>query len=83
MEFEINFNRNTSLKDDEFLREKLGAYIVDTGSTKYPPFEILKIEVKDFNHLKELLDIVNKELKSFYSAVIDFNPATIYLDDNV
>ena len=82
MIFEIDFNRNSSLRTDKFLREKLGAYIVDTSSTKYPPFEVLKIEVKDFEHLEEILKITKNEFNDFYSAIISFDPPTIYLDDS-
>ena len=47
MEFQIDFNK-TGYYNDEFLIEKLGAYKVPTNSKKYPPFEVLHIEVRDF-----------------------------------
>ena len=50
MKFEIQFN-DTNYINDELLI-KLGAYSVPTNSNKYPPFEILQIEVKDFENLK-------------------------------
>ena len=83
MVFEIDFNRNRSLEKDNFLREKLGAYLVDTNSTKYPPFEILKIEIRNFEHLKELLNIIEQEYNSYYSAIISYDPPIIYLDNNI
>ena len=79
MEFQIDFNKS-GYYNDEFLIEKLGAYRVPSGSTKYPPFEILNIEVRDFEHLKEILDIVDKEFGGFSDAVISYDPPTIFLD---
>ena len=82
MIFEIGWNdlKNT---DDEFLVRELDAYWVSTGSTKYPPFEVLKVEVKDFKELEKLLEKVDKHYGDFYSAIISFDPATIYLDNKV
>jgi len=37
MIFEIDFNKS-GYYNDKFLIEKLGAYEVSSGSTKYPPF---------------------------------------------
>ena len=82
MIFEIGFN-DTNFNDDDFLIRELEAYWVDTGSTKYPPFEVLKVEVKDFKELEKMLEKVDKHYGDFYSAVISFNPATIYLDSKV
>jgi hypothetical protein len=82
MLFEINFNTES---DDKVL-EELGAKLVPTGSTEYPPFEIYKIELNTFEELENLLAKVDK-LKSgtaeLYSAILGFNPATIYLDTDV
>ena len=83
MIFEINFNKT---HNDQFLIDKLGAYWVDTGNKKYPPFEALHIEIKDFDELKEVLDQVDKELNSFgkwYSAIVSFDPPCIFLDNDV
>lgn len=80
MKFEIDFNYEN---DDKFLIEKLNAYWVQTNSTKYAPFETLIVEVNTFEELEELLKIVNKEKKDYYSAVISFDPPTIYLDNKV
>ena len=82
MEFQIDFN-DVNFNDDDFLVKELGACWVSTGSTKYPPFEVLKVEVRDFEELKALLEKVDKHYGDFYSAVISFNPATIYLDSKV
>jgi DNA-binding Lrp family transcriptional regulator len=72
MIFEIDFNRTSN---DKFLTEKLGANRVDDF--------ILTIDVKDFDHLEKILDLVDEELGDFYSAVISFDPPTIYLDNKV
>ena len=82
MVFTIDFN-DINFNDDDFLVKELGAYWVDTGTTKYPPFEVLKIEVKDFEELERLLEKVDKHYGDFYSAVISFEPATIYLDNKI
>ena len=79
MVFEIDFNK-IGYYNDEFLVKKLGAYKVSSGSTKYPPFELLNIEVRDFEHLKEILDIVDKEFGGFSDAIISYDPPTIFLD---
>jgi len=79
MVFEVDFNKS-GYYNDEFLIDKLGAYRVPSGSTKYPPFEILNIEVRDFEHLKEILDAVDKEFGGFSDAVISYDPPTIFLD---
>lgn len=82
MIFQIDFN-SVHYSNDEFLINKLGAKLVPTGSKKYPLFEVLEIVVKDFEHLEELLAIVDKEFKDIYSAVISFDPPTLYLDSNI
>ena len=84
MIFEIDWN-DTKNNDYEFLVKELGAYWVGTGSTKYAPFEVLHIEVKDFKELERLLEKVNKDrnISEHYSAVISFDDPTIYLDNKV
>ena len=79
MEFQIDFNK-TGYYNDEFLIEKLRACKVPTNSNKYPPFEVLHIEVKDFEHLEEILSIVDKEFGGFSDALISFDPPTIFLE---
>ena len=80
MKFEIEFN-DSNYNNDKFLIEELGAYYVPTGSQKYPPFEILQIEVENFEKLKTIMDKVDKKFKGRYaSAVISFDPATLYID---
>jgi hypothetical protein len=75
MIFEIDFNRTN---DNEFLIEKLKAKQVE-GVDYYA----LTIDVKDFDHLEKILDLVDEELGDFYSAVISFDPPIIYLDNKV
>ena len=79
MLFEIDFNE-IGYYNDEFLIEKLRAYKVPTNSKKYPPFEVLHIEVEDFKHLEEILKKVDEEFGGFSSAIISFDPPTIFLD---
>jgi hypothetical protein len=76
MIFEIGFN--TGADNPNFLIEKLGA-----EWSKCADYNILTIDVKDFDHLKEILDMVDEEYGDFYSAVISFDPPTIYLDNNI
>lgn len=75
MIFEIDFNRTN---DNEFLIKKLKAKRVE-GVDYYA----LTIDVKDFEHLEKILDLVDFELGDFYSAVISFDPPIIYLDNKV
>lgn len=82
MIFEIDFNK-TGHYNDKFLKERLGAYEVDTGSNKYPPFEKLCINIDNFDKLEELLKIVDKEFKDYYSAIVTFGPPAIYLDNKI
>jgi hypothetical protein len=79
MTFEIDFNQEI---DDKTL-EDIGAKLVSTGSTKYPPFEVHKIELNDFEELEQLLNKVELIKGKFYSAVISFDGPTIFLDDKV
>lgn len=78
MKFQICFNE-TYYNNDKLLIE-LGAYYIPTGSEKYPPFEVLEIEVEDFNKLKDILDIIDSELKAYSSAEISFDPPTIFIN---
>ena len=79
MKFQIDFNDN-KYSNDKLLIEKLGAYYIPTGSNKYPPFEVLEIEVEDFDKLKEIIEILDRELETYTSAIISFDPPTIYID---
>jgi hypothetical protein len=76
MIFEIDFNNET---DDKTL-EDIGAKLVSTGATKYPPFEHYKIELNGFEELEQLINTVDSIKGKFYSAVISFDPPTIYLE---
>lgn len=79
MNFEIDFN-DSNKYDDNFLIDILGAELVPTGSDKYPPFEILKIEVRDFEHLEEILKQIDNHFKTISTALISFDPPTLYID---
>lgn len=79
MQFEIDFNQDDYC-NDMFLINVLGAKLVDTNSRKYPPFEVLKIEVRDFEHLEELLKLVDTHFETISTALISFDPPTIYID---
>lgn len=77
--FQIDFNQ-PNYYNDKFLIEALGAELVPTGSDKYPPFEILQIEIRDFEHLEEILKTVDKEFNCISTALISFDNPTIYID---
>jgi hypothetical protein len=71
MKFEIGFN-DTEYQNDKLLT-KLGAKLVSTGSQKYPPFD-------NVDKIKAIVDTVDKELYAITSAIISFDPPTIYID---
>jgi hypothetical protein len=79
MEFEIDFN-SIFINNDSFLVDVLGAKIVETGSKKYPPFEMLKVEVKDFKHLENMLKLVDEHFQTSSTALVSFDPPTIYIE---
>lgn len=79
MKFEIDFNRTPN---DEILNQ-LGAKLLPTGSTKYPPFEFYQIELNTFEELEELLKKVDLITNKMYCAIISFDPPIIFLDDDV
>lgn len=79
MKFQIDFN-DTNYNNDKFLIDKLGAYYIPSGSDKYPPFEVLEIEVEDFDKLKDILDIIDREFNTYSSAEISFDPPTLFIN---
>lgn len=79
MKFQIDFNQS-DYYNDRFLIEILGAKLVPTGSDKYAPFEILQIEIRDFEHLEEILKTVDKEFNCISTALISFDSPTLFLD---
>lgn len=81
MKFEVNFNQNKE-QDDDFLLT-LGAKWVSTGENKYPPFEVLEIEINTFEELEVLLEKIDKKKKSMYTALVSFDNPTIFLDKDV
>ncbi len=81
MLFEIGFNWETSTEKDRFIEDELGATWVKTDATKYGPFEILMVEIEDFDKLKDMLDKVDKKYDDIYSAVVSFDPPTIFFDE--
>jgi hypothetical protein len=78
MKFEIGFN-DTEYQNDKLLT-KLGAKLVPTGSQKYPPFEKFEIDIDNVDKIKDIVDTVDKELYAITSAIISFDPPTIYID---
>ena len=82
MRFQIDFN-SIKFNDDDFLIKELGAYWVDTKSVKYPPFQVLMIQLDGFRELEALLEKVDTHYGDFYSAVISFDSPAIYLDNKV
>ena len=79
MKFEIDFN-HSDYYNDPFLIEALGGKLESTGSTKYPPFERVMIEVRDFEHLEQILKLVDEKFETISTALISFEPPTIYLE---
>lgn len=79
MKFEIGFN-NTNINNDQFLIDKLNAYYVPTNSTKYAPFEILEIDIADFNKLEDIVKIIEKEFNCFASVEISFDSPNIFIN---
>lgn len=79
MRFEIDFN-DPNKYDDNFLIDILGAELIPTGSNKYPPFDVLKIEVTDFEHLSEILKQIDTHFETISTALISFDPPTLYID---
>jgi hypothetical protein len=77
MKFEIDFNTDA---DDKTL-EQLGAKLVPiTYAVKYGPFDKWEIELNTFEELEELLSKVDSIKKGIYSAIVSFDPPTIYLE---
>ena len=74
MKFDIDFNREN---DDAFILS-LGAKWEDFGD-----FSRMMIELDSFEDLQELLNEVDGEKSDIYSAVISFDPPTIFLDKDV
>lgn len=83
MKFIIDFN--IGVYGDHILLEKLGAIKrpINKSESEYGPFEEYVLDVRDFEHLEEILKIVDKEKENIYSAIISFDPPTIFLDCNV
>ncbi len=79
MLFEIDFNEPT-FQDDNFLEIILGAKIVSTNAEKYPPFEKFEIELNSFEDLEFILQKVDKHFNCVSSAIVSYDPPTIYLD---
>lgn len=79
MEFEIDFNQSYYYNED-FLINELGGKLEPTGATKYPPFEKVMIEIENFNQLEEIVKKVNKRFETVSSAIISFDPPTIYIE---
>lgn len=79
MKFQIDFQKSEFYADN-FLIYVLGAYWIKTGSDKYPPFEVLEIEVRDFEHLEDILKEVDKRFETISSAIISFDNPTIFIE---
>ena len=77
--FEIDFN-DDYYRNDEFLINELGGKLEPTGATKYPPFEKISIEIENFNQLEEIVKKVDKRFETISSAIISFDPPTIYIE---
>jgi hypothetical protein len=71
MRFEIDFNRETDDKTIEMLGAKL---------EPYGPFEKWSIDINTFEELENLIKKVDEIKGDYYSAVISFDPPSIFLD---
>ena len=74
MKFIIDFNHGWNDK----LLEKIGA-----TEEHFEEYSHYVIEIESFEDLDKLIQKVDKDTNEMYSAVISFDPATIYLDDKV
>jgi len=77
MKFQVDFNK---FSDDRLLKE-LGAYIVWIDSDDYT-HNYYEIEIRDLQHLLDWIKEVQTKTGKLYSAIIDIDPNTIYLDEN-
>jgi len=80
MVFIINFNK--SEEQDDFFLEELGAKL-STIYNKPFCFGEYEINIDNFEELKTLLKKVDNNYNDHYSAIITFNPATLFLDKDV
>lgn len=78
MKFEIDFNTET---DPEYILS-LGAKL-ERGFKFDPNYSIFTIELENFEDLEKLLERVDKEKGDLYSAIVSFDPPTIFLDSDV
>lgn len=81
MKFEINFNQHKE-QDDDFLIS-IGAKWISTGNNKYPPFEVLEIELNTFEELELLLENVDKVKGFGHTALVSFDNPMIFLDKTI
>ena len=79
MKFEIDFN-SKDIHNDQWFILNFGGVLVPTGSDKYAPFEKVVVEVKDFYELQELLEEIDKSFNCISSAVVSFDPPSIFID---
>ena len=80
MLYEIDFNRQT----DEQTLQSIGAKLYPIPyATKHGPFEVYKIEIDKMEELEPILEKVKQIKGEYYSAVVDFDPPTIYLDNKI
>lgn len=79
MKFEIDFN-SQDINNDQWFIDNFGGVLVDTGSLKYPPFQKVMVEVGDFDELRDLLEEIDKSFNCISSAVISFDPPTVFID---
>jgi hypothetical protein len=79
MKFEIDFNES-AYYDDDFLIHSLGGKLEKTNSTKYPPFDKIMLEIRDFKHLEEILKLVDKKYNTVSTALVSFDSPTIFIE---
>lgn len=74
MKFQIDFNYGSN----DALLELLGA-----TEHHYEDHSDYEIDLDSFESLEMLLESLDRETKDIWSAVISFDPSTIYLDNKV
>ena len=77
MKFEIGFNRKDG-NDKKSFYDFIGASPISKGD-----YEYYEIEINTFEELEALMKKINIKLLGVdygYSAIIDFDPPTLFLD---
>lgn len=79
MKFEIGFNRRDNNDTKEFYK------FIEATLISKEECEYYQIELNTFEELEQLLEKINGKIapRFLYSAVVSFDPPTIYIDKEV